>query len=260
MRAGKTRFEALHESPPPPNSVVFAGSSTFSQWHELATDLRGIPVCNAAFCDATTRDLLAHSRDLAALQPRVLVLYVGAADAERGLPAEEAAANVCALCAALRATLHPRRLPVVYVSALHAAPGVRAAGGTRAAECTRLGALVAARCGDEAGDPDTLVVDLNERPFASDPASYGIDGAHLARAGQRSLGEALRPVVAQVFADAVMARHDSASAAPCAAAAAPQAFAPPIQQALQHETTSARALAADDGARSTTAPSPPPCP
>ncbi|MEK7411870.1 MAG: GDSL-type esterase/lipase family protein [Planctomycetota bacterium] len=70
-------------NPPPKQSIVFIGSSTFTRWATLQEDLKPLPVFNHAFGGARAKDLLrAMPKLVLPTHPKVIVYYCGARDIE----------------------------------------------------------------------------------------------------------------------------------------------------------------------------------
>ena len=80
-------------SKPPTSAVVFYGSSTMRLWN-LAESFPGIETVNRGFGGAHMADLPHHVRQLVVpLRPRVVVMYAGGNDIERGAMPEDIVAN-----------------------------------------------------------------------------------------------------------------------------------------------------------------------
>ena len=76
-------------NPPPANSVVFAGSSTFRLWKTLGTDLAGFPVVNRGFGGSTMSDLNQYAAQIVIpLRPKTVVIYEGDNDIAAGTSPE----------------------------------------------------------------------------------------------------------------------------------------------------------------------------
>jgi lysophospholipase L1-like esterase len=80
-------------SKPPTSAVVFYGSSTIRRWN-LAESFPGMETVNRGFGGAHMADLPHFARQLVVpLRPRVVVMYAGGNDIERGAMPEDLVAN-----------------------------------------------------------------------------------------------------------------------------------------------------------------------
>jgi lysophospholipase L1-like esterase len=79
-------FEAAdRETPPPPNPVLFVGSSTFTRWTQLAADFPSLPVLNRAFGGSTMLELNSYmDRIVLPYHPSRIVVYEGSNDISDG--------------------------------------------------------------------------------------------------------------------------------------------------------------------------------
>ena len=90
-------------SPPPPDSVLFVGSSSIRLWASLAQDFRGLPVVNRGFGGSELSDTLFYAdRIILPYKPRVVVIYAG----ENDLWAGKAPENILTDFQMLRAKIH----------------------------------------------------------------------------------------------------------------------------------------------------------
>ena len=72
-------------TPPPPEPVLFVGSSSIRMWESLATDFPGVPVLNRGFGGSRMDDVLRYAdRIVFRYHPRAIVLYEGDNDLEEG--------------------------------------------------------------------------------------------------------------------------------------------------------------------------------
>lgn len=72
-------FEARdRETPPPTGAIAFIGSSTFTMWKSVATDMAPLPVYNRGFGGSAVQDQIrAAPRILLPHKPAVVVYYCG---------------------------------------------------------------------------------------------------------------------------------------------------------------------------------------
>ena len=72
-------------SPPPPEPVLFVGSSSIRMWTSLASDFPGVPVLNRGFGGSRMDDLLRYADRLVfRYHPRTVVFYEGDNDLQDG--------------------------------------------------------------------------------------------------------------------------------------------------------------------------------
>jgi lysophospholipase L1-like esterase len=72
-------------SPPPPEPVLFVGSSSIRMWTSLAADFPGVPVLNRGFGGSRMDDLLRYADRLVfRYHPRTVVFYEGDNDLQDG--------------------------------------------------------------------------------------------------------------------------------------------------------------------------------
>lgn len=70
--------QADKDSFPPPNAILFTGSSSFRMWDNLQADFPGLPVVNRAFGGAQLTDLIFYAKDvIIPYKPRQIVIYCG---------------------------------------------------------------------------------------------------------------------------------------------------------------------------------------
>src|SRR4029078_978264 len=65
-------------NPPPKNSIVFIGSSSFRMWNSLQNDFPGYTIINRAFGGSTLPDVIRYVNDVIfKYQPKQVVIYCG---------------------------------------------------------------------------------------------------------------------------------------------------------------------------------------
>jgi lysophospholipase L1-like esterase len=76
------KFEAGdRRKPPPPNAIVFTGSSSITFWSTLEQDMRPLPAINRGFGGSRLNDVVYYApRIVVAYQPRAVVLFAGTND------------------------------------------------------------------------------------------------------------------------------------------------------------------------------------
>jgi lysophospholipase L1-like esterase len=112
------KFEAhdrLH--PPPPDVIVFTGSSSITFWSTLAQDMAPLSVINRGFGGSHMNDVVHYApRLVAAYQPRAVVLFAGTNDISGSKPktAQEVFDGYRAFVAVVHAALPD--IPIYYIS------------------------------------------------------------------------------------------------------------------------------------------------
>src|ERR1043166_3155569 len=109
-------FEAADKAhAPPPNAVVFVGSSSIRLWKSLETDFPEYKVINRGFGGSQLADSVALAgRIILPYRPRLVVLYAGDNDIAAGKSAEDVAADFAAFVARIQAALPESR--IAYIS------------------------------------------------------------------------------------------------------------------------------------------------
>ncbi|KAA9331594.1 hypothetical protein F0P96_15280 [Hymenobacter busanensis] len=98
-------------TPPPPNSIVFTGSSTILAWRTLATDFPGRPVLNRGFGGSQTPDVnFFFDQLILKYRPRQVVLYEGDNDLVYGQTPDQVYAAFQEFARRLRRELPDTRL------------------------------------------------------------------------------------------------------------------------------------------------------
>jgi lysophospholipase L1-like esterase len=101
--------------PPPPNSIVFVGSSSIVKWKTLGQDFPNLPVVNRGFGGSELTDSLFYvDRIVIPYKPRIVVLYAGDNDLNAGKAPETVAADFEAFCTKIHAALPATR--IVFIS------------------------------------------------------------------------------------------------------------------------------------------------
>ncbi len=112
------KFEACDRvKPPPPNAIVFTGSSSITFWSTLEQDMAPLPAINRGFGGSRLNDVVYYAaRIVAAYRPRAVVLFVGTNDLAGSKPktAQEVYNGYRAFVDVIRAALPDT--PVYYIS------------------------------------------------------------------------------------------------------------------------------------------------
>jgi MYXO-CTERM domain-containing protein len=110
--------ETDRTSPPPPASIVFAGSSSIRLWTSLGADFAGWPVLNRGFGGSHYRHLgELRERVILKYQPQAVVLYSGDNDLADGWAVESVNGYMTNLVTAIR-----RELPAAHIAVLAIKP------------------------------------------------------------------------------------------------------------------------------------------
>lgn len=111
-------FEAADKTnPPPPNAVVFIGSSSIRMWKSLAQDFPGQKVVNRGFGGSQIADSVEFAdRIVVPYRPRLVVLYAGGNDINAGKAPERVFEDFKAFAAKIRAALPETRLAFISVA------------------------------------------------------------------------------------------------------------------------------------------------
>jgi len=108
-------LEADVRQTPPPNPVVFTGSSSIRMWTSLRQDFPHINVINRGFGGSHLEDLVFFApRIVLPYKPKKIVVYSGENDIEVGQPAENALADFKAFVDFRDKDLPG--VPIVYIS------------------------------------------------------------------------------------------------------------------------------------------------
>jgi lysophospholipase L1-like esterase len=184
-------FEAADRADPPPlGGVVFTGSSSIKNWHNVGADFLGVPVLNRGFGGSTLADVVYYAdRVVLPYRPRLVVLYAGDNDLVEGRMPERVVADYRAFVARLRSALPAARL--VFVS-IKPSPSRRAYIDRARETNQRIRGEIARDSLQTYVDVFTPMLDPAGQPR---PALFLADSLHLTRAGYLLWRTLLRPVV-----------------------------------------------------------------
>ena len=109
-------FEASDRTnPPPPDCIVFVGSSSIRKWTTLAADFPGLPVINRGFGGSELADSVNFAdRIITPYHPREVVIYAGANDIDAGKDPQLLFGDFVALAGRIRAEAPKAR--ICYIS------------------------------------------------------------------------------------------------------------------------------------------------
>ena len=110
-------FEASDRTNPPPrNSILFIGSSSFRLWKTLAQDFSDKPVINRGFGGSEIADSTAlASRIIFPYHPRMIVLYAGDNDLAGGKSPQRVVSDYRAFVRTIRAQLPETRIAFLSI-------------------------------------------------------------------------------------------------------------------------------------------------
>ena len=103
--------------PPPPDAIVFTGSSSITFWSTLEQDMAPLPVINRGFGGSHMRDVVTYApRIVVAYRPRAVVLFAGTNDIAGSKPktAQEVSDGYRAFVQVVHAALPAT--PIYYIS------------------------------------------------------------------------------------------------------------------------------------------------
>lgn len=102
-------------NPPPPDGVVFVGSSSIVRWASLQKDFPGVKALNRGFGGSELADSVFYAdRIVIPYKPRIVVLYAGENDLQTGRTPEAVLADFKAFVAKVHAALPKTR--IVYIA------------------------------------------------------------------------------------------------------------------------------------------------
>lgn len=171
-------LEADVRQTPPPNPVVFTGSSSIRMWTSLRQDFPHLNVINRGFGGSHLEDLVFFAPKIVLpYKPKKIVVYSGENDIEVGQSAENALADFKAFVD-LR-DKHLPRVPIVYISMK---PSVLR--WAKWPEMKKANELIQA---EAARKKDVIYVDISRAMLGPDgkpkPELFLADGLHMNAAG-----------------------------------------------------------------------------
>lgn len=105
------------KAPPPPDAVLFIGSSSIRLWKTLARDFPNHTVVNRGFGGSQIADATRYAdRIIIPYKPRLIVLGAGSNDLNAGKSPEEVAADFDAFVEKIRAALPDTRIAFISIS------------------------------------------------------------------------------------------------------------------------------------------------
>jgi lysophospholipase L1-like esterase len=105
------------EASPPMDPVLFIGSSSIVRWKTLAEDFPGVPVLNRGFGGSEIFDSVNYAHRLVVpYQPKMVVLYAGGNDINRGKTPERVARDAREFAARIHAKLPNTRIAYISIA------------------------------------------------------------------------------------------------------------------------------------------------
>jgi acetyl esterase/lipase/lysophospholipase L1-like esterase len=186
-------FEALDRTnPPPPNAVLFLGSSTIRGWRTLAKDFPDTPLLNRGFGGSTIADSAHYVERLVfPYEPKQIIFRSGGNDLQEGMSAEQVCADFKTFVTKVHAKLPETE--IVFMAWNHSPVRWSSAARERA-----LNELIAAYAQTQPRVKflDVAGVSLDDRgqPRAE---LFISDRLHFNAAGYKLLTERVRPILAR---------------------------------------------------------------
>jgi len=179
--------QADRTNPPPPNGIVFVGSSSIRMWKSLATDFPGLPVINRGFGGSQLADAVNFAdRIILPYNPRQVVIYSGGNDINAGKHPEVVYGDFVLLVERIRAARPDARITYIAI-----APNPkRWAQMEQVREANRLIADYCKRHRMEFMDTFPLMLGADGKPL---PYIYLADQLHMNEHGYAIWAKALRP-------------------------------------------------------------------
>ncbi len=105
------------EKAPPPNPIIFTGSSSIRRWSSLTDDFPGLPVINHGFGGSEVFDSLTYAElTVIRYKPRQVVLYAGGNDISAGKSPQRVLSDIKAFAAKVHAALPDCRISYVSIA------------------------------------------------------------------------------------------------------------------------------------------------
>jgi lysophospholipase L1-like esterase len=109
------KFEAADKANPPARGgIVFIGASSFARWTNLAESFPGLQVVNRGFGGSELSEAVKYApRVVLPLSPRIVVLYAGENDLNRGLTPDVIAADFGRFSQLIHTSLPSARIVII---------------------------------------------------------------------------------------------------------------------------------------------------
>jgi lysophospholipase L1-like esterase len=183
------KFEAEDkQAPPATGSIVFIGSSSIARWTNLAQSFPDLTVVNRGFGGSEMSESARYaSRIVVPYSPRIVVLYTGENDLNRGLTPDTVAADFDTFTSVIRKSLPATRIVVIGLKPSLLRWKLRDA-------MQQTNTLIRTRC---AADRNCVYVDPWPSMIGTDgtprPEFFVEDGLHMTPAGYEAWTAMLKP-------------------------------------------------------------------
>ncbi len=183
------KFEAADTAKPPAKGgIVFIGASSFARWTNLAESFPDLPVVNRGFGGSELSEAIKYApRVVVPLAPRIVVLYAGENDLNRGLAPDAIAADFDRFSQLVHTSLPSARLVVIGLKPSLLRWKLRDG-------MQQTNAMIRTRCGADRQctyvDPWPLMIGADGTPK---PELFVADGLHLTPEGYKAWTQMLRP-------------------------------------------------------------------
>lgn len=183
------RFEAEDKAhPPAKGSIVFIGASSFARWTNLAESFPDLKVVNRGFGGSELSEAVKYApRVVVPHAPRIVVLYAGENDLNRGLTPDVIASDFDKFSNLIRTSLPSTRIVVIGLKPSLLRWKLRDG-------MHQTNTMIRSRC---AADPHCTYVDPWPSMIGKDgtpkPEFFVEDGLHLTPEGYKAWTEMLRP-------------------------------------------------------------------
>lgn len=185
------KFEAADkQAPPAKGSIVFIGSSSIARWSNLAESFPDLKVVNRGFGGSEMSESAKYaSRIVVPYSPRIVVLYTGENDLNRGLTPGAVAADFGTFTGVIRKSLPSTRIVVIGLKPSLLRWKLRDS-------MQETNTLIRTRC---AADRNCVYVDPWPSMIGKDgtpkPEFFVADGLHMTPEGYKAWTEMLKPVL-----------------------------------------------------------------
>ena len=183
------KFEAADKAnPPAKGGIVFIGASSFARWTNLAESFPDLPVVNRGFGGSELSEAIKYApRVVVPLAPRIVVLYAGENDLNRGVTPDAIAADFDKFATLIHTTLPSARIVVIGLKPSLLRWKLRDG-------MQQTNAMIRTRC---SADRQCTYVDPWPSMIGADgtpkPEFFVEDGLHMTPAGYTAWTQMLRP-------------------------------------------------------------------
>jgi lysophospholipase L1-like esterase len=183
------KFEAADKAnPPAKGSIVFIGASSFARWTNLAESFPDLKVVNRGFGGSELSEAIKYApRVVLPHAPRIVVLYAGENDLNRGLTPDAIAADFDTFSTLIHTSLPSTRIVVIGLKPSLLRWKLRDG-------MQQTNAMIRTRC---AADPQCTYVDPWPSMIGADgtpkPEFFVADGLHLTPEGYKAWTQMLQP-------------------------------------------------------------------